>query len=98
MLSQKWRRMAVGDRRAGHFHGTGQQTYRRSAICRVPHFMNHFTRDDLRVLEHLLEIIDRTAPYVLGLELLQPKSPGTCGDDRIKDFRELLTITDTHLV
>src|SRR5205807_8574227 len=44
------------------------------------------------------KIIYRAASHVLGLELFQPKCPGTCSDYRIKNFRELLAISNAHFV
>src|SRR5262245_5538281 len=98
VLAQKRRRMAVSHWCFGHLYWAGQQTCCCPAIGRMPHVMNHFARDDLRVIEHLLEVIYGTASYVMGFELLQPKCRRARGDNGIEDPGQLLSILDSHLV
>src|SRR5699024_5191981 len=90
MLTQQWRRLTILDRSLAITDGA------RSGGCftcqGVLNFTPELARFDLRIVKHLLEVIDRAARHTNSTQLFNPFITGACFHDLDQDLDELITM------
>ena len=88
------RRRAVAHRRPGEAHGRGH--HRHPPGERMRHLDAEAAGPDVRILEHLREVVDGAAGHARLLERADPVPRGPVGEERLEDGDERRAVLDAR--
>ncbi len=88
------RRRSVAHRRPGQAHGRGD--HRHLPGERMRHLDAEAAGPDVRVLEHLREVVDRAAGHARRLERANPVPRWPAGEERLEDGDERRAVLDAR--